>query len=133
MRVLYSAVSQTMLCKIRHAAPLLLALCALSACNAGARLSEVGQEPALSVIENPQHAPAVRQVAMPQPHMQPQTQAANSLWRGGARGFFRDQRAKQVGDLLTVEIDIQDQASFCLLYTSPSPRDQRGSRMPSSA
>ena len=24
-------------------------------------------------------------------------------------------------------------ASFCLLYTSPSPRDQRGARMPSSA
>ena len=24
-------------------------------------------------------------------------------------------------------------AAFCLLYTSPSPRDQRGSRMPSSA
>ena len=24
-------------------------------------------------------------------------------------------------------------AEFCLLYTSPSPRDQRGSRMPSSA
>ena len=23
--------------------------------------------------------------------------------------------------------------SYCLLYTSPSPRDQRGSRMPSSA
>ena len=26
-----------------------------------------------------------------------------------------------------------DQAATCLLYTSPSPRDQRGSRMPSSA
>ena len=26
-----------------------------------------------------------------------------------------------------------DEASPCLLYTSPSPRDQRGSRMPSSA
>ena len=25
------------------------------------------------------------------------------------------------------------QLDFCLLYTSPSPRDQRGSRMPSSA
>ena len=25
------------------------------------------------------------------------------------------------------------QSGFCLLYTSPSPRDQRGSRMPSSA
>ena len=27
----------------------------------------------------------------------------------------------------------QDKIEFCLLYTSPSPRDQRGSRMPSSA
>ena len=26
-----------------------------------------------------------------------------------------------------------DEHGFCLLYTSPSPRDQRGSRMPSSA
>ena len=26
-----------------------------------------------------------------------------------------------------------DRMSICLLYTSPSPRDQRGSRMPSSA
>ena len=26
-----------------------------------------------------------------------------------------------------------DLEGFCLLYTSPSPRDQRGSRMPSSA
>ena len=26
-----------------------------------------------------------------------------------------------------------DRALACLLYTSPSPRDQRGSRMPSSA
>ena len=28
---------------------------------------------------------------------------------------------------------IADLARSCLLYTSPSPRDQRGSRMPSSA
>ena len=26
-----------------------------------------------------------------------------------------------------------DEYKYCLLYTSPSPRDQRGSRMPSSA
>ena len=30
-------------------------------------------------------------------------------------------------------IALNDQLSICLLYTSPSPRDQRGSRMPSSA
>ena len=28
---------------------------------------------------------------------------------------------------------ISDTPKICLLYTSPSPRDQRGSRMPSSA
>ena len=27
----------------------------------------------------------------------------------------------------------EDAIYFCLLYTSPSPRDQRGTRMPSSA
>ena len=31
------------------------------------------------------------------------------------------------------EYDLISQVSNCLLYTSPSPRDQRGSRMPSSA
>ena len=31
------------------------------------------------------------------------------------------------------EVSWSDQATVCLLYTSPSPRDQRGSRMPSSA
>ena len=31
------------------------------------------------------------------------------------------------------EKENQKKASNCLLYTSPSPRDQRGSRMPSSA
>ena len=31
------------------------------------------------------------------------------------------------------DIDVQGQVVDCLLYTSPSPRDQRGSRMPSSA
>ena len=28
---------------------------------------------------------------------------------------------------------LRERPSTCLLYTSPSPRDQRGSRMPSSA
>ena len=32
-----------------------------------------------------------------------------------------------------VDLLLDEEASSCLLYTSPSPRDQRGSRMPSSA
>ena len=30
-------------------------------------------------------------------------------------------------------VSLNDEVITCLLYTSPSPRDQRGSRMPSSA
>ena len=39
------------------------------------------------------------------------------------------------GEGWIIKIDISDisESSSCLLYTSPSPRDQRGSRMPSSA
>ena len=37
-----------------------------------------------------------------------------------------------LGDLNTLS-PLDDDAYVCLLYTSPSPRDQRGSRMPSSA
>ena len=40
----------------------------------------------------------------------------------------------QMGHLITeLEDEQPDLPYFCLLYTSPSPRDQRGSRMPSSA
>ena len=34
---------------------------------------------------------------------------------------------------IQVYLDLAAKNSICLLYTSPSPRDQRGSRMPSSA
>ena len=36
-------------------------------------------------------------------------------------------------DSIDLATDEQVRAYPCLLYTSPSPRDQRGSRMPSSA
>ena len=44
-----------------------------------------------------------------------------------------ERRKRQVpGNLVTYLVD-RNINYTCLLYTSPSPRDQRGSRMPSSA
>ena len=47
-------------------------------------------------------------------------------------------RSSRLGDALAHDsavLHVTGQAKYidCLLYTSPSPRDQRGSRMPSSA
>ncbi len=85
---------------------------ALSACNAATRLSEVGQAPRLSTIQNPQVQAGYTPVSLPMPAPQAGAREPNSLWRAGARAFFRDQRAARVGDILTVAINIDDRAQI---------------------
>jgi len=92
--------------------PLILLL-SLTACGPMAeRLSEVGKEPKLSAIENPQLKPTYRPVSLPMPDPQVAETRPNSLWRTGARAFFKDQRANKVGDILTVNISIDDKAQM---------------------
>jgi flagellar L-ring protein precursor FlgH len=91
---------------------LLLAATALAGCNVPGRLSEIGRGPQLSEIENPTQAPNWRPVSMPMPAPREAGPHANSLWRPGARAFFRDQRAAQVGDIVTVLVSIRDEAQL---------------------
>ncbi len=89
-----------------------VSLLSLSACNAGQRLSEIGGQPELAPVDNPNTRADYKPVTFPQPEMVPHNQAANSLWQPGARAFFKDQRAGKVGDILTVVISVDDKASI---------------------
>lgn len=84
----------------------------LSACGSLDRLSNIGKAPSLSAIENPTAQPGYKPVQMPMPTPKPMAYQANSLWRTGSRAFFKDQRAQQVGDILTVRVRITDKAAI---------------------
>lgn len=93
--------------------PVILTLAiALSGCNALSRLSSIGSEPPLTTIQNPVLQASYRPVSMPMPAPKPVERNANSLWRTGARAFFKDQRAAAVGDILTVVVDLEDGATL---------------------
>jgi flagellar L-ring protein precursor FlgH len=85
---------------------------ATGGCSSLERLSAIGEKPALSSIEHPTTPPGYKPVQMPMPTPQPASYSPNSLWRNGSRAFFKDQRARQVGDLLTVAVNITDKANF---------------------
>lgn len=91
---------------------LLLAFCALGGCSSIDRLSQIGEQPKLSAIDNPTTQPGYKPVQMPMPKPEVASYNPNSLWRNGSRAFFKDQRARQVGDLLTVTVNITDKANI---------------------
>src|ERR1035441_2665702 len=83
-----------------------------SGCSSIDRLSQIGEQPKLAAVDNPTAAPGYKPVQMPMPKPETVSYNANSLWRNGSRSFFKDQRAHQIGDLLTVTVNITDQANF---------------------
>ncbi len=116
--------------KIAITASLICATALLSGCNTMRRLSEVGEAPKLSGINNPTQSPGYRPVSMPMPAPQVAENNPNSLWRTGARSFFKDQRASQVGDILTVSIAIDDKAKLANT-TARNRKNTEGMGVPS--
>jgi flagellar L-ring protein precursor FlgH len=92
---------------------LLLSISALAAC---AQYNE-HRDPQLSdMVLDGQTMPEVASVRVPQPAAEsprvPHRAEAASLWRPEAQGFFDDNRASTVGDILTVIIEIDDEAQL---------------------
>ena len=84
----------------------------LCGCATMDQLSRVGSEPKLAAIENPTAQPGYAPVNMPMPEVVPASYQPNSLFSTDARGFFKDQRAHKVGDILTVIVTINDSAKI---------------------
>lgn len=85
---------------------------AVPGCNTLTRMSEVGSGPELTKITNPVAREGYRPVSLPMPAPQVAEDNPNSLWRAGARAFFKDTRAKAVGDILTVKLNLKDKATL---------------------
>ncbi len=97
---------------VLNATVIAAATVALTGCNLMTRLSEVGENPVISQIQNPQVRPDYKPVSLPMPAPRIAEDNPNSLWRAGARAFFKDHRAKEVGDLVTVVMVLDDNAIF---------------------
>ncbi|WP_425051062.1 flagellar basal body L-ring protein FlgH [Psychromarinibacter sp. S121] len=97
----------------KPAMTLTLAAFTLSACAA----YKEHRDPELtSMVLDETTMPEVNTVYVPQPEPEPvrmpDRAEATSLWRTGSTGFFGDHRASRVGDILTVTIDIDDEAEL---------------------
>ncbi len=95
---------------IAYLAPL-LAL-SLAACGTATKLSQIGETPPMTTIQDPQQQPGYRPVSLPMPQPITTEKRPNSLWQSGSRAFFKDQRAAQVGDILTVLVTFDEKAQF---------------------
>lgn len=88
------------------------AILLLSACGATDRLAKIGKAPEMAPITNPADNQAYRSVSMPMPAVNEVVKEKNSLWASNRQTFFKDQRANNIGDILTVMIDIDDEAEL---------------------
>jgi flagellar L-ring protein precursor FlgH len=96
---------------MKNTIPLLLLVAFLgNGCAVGDRIKNIGQAPSMSPTEDPATLHGGRAIAMPMPAASTEVANANSLWKAGSRTFFKDQRARRRGDIVTVVIDINDRA-----------------------
>jgi flagellar L-ring protein precursor FlgH len=84
----------------------------LAGCSTADKLASVGHAPVLTAIEDPTAQAGYRPVNMPMPETVVASYQPNSLFSNEARGFFKDQRAHKIGDILTVIVTIDDSAQI---------------------
>ena len=106
-------ITSSLLTSMRNILVLGLALAALAACSV---ISENRDPTVGNLVLDPDNMAEVNRISVPMPPLTPkpapQRAEATSLWASDSTSFFRDRRAKEVGDLVTVLIDINDRAQL---------------------
>jgi flagellar L-ring protein precursor FlgH len=108
--------------KLKFLVPLVMILPLVSACGTAGRLANVGRAPRFTPEGELATTKVERSIARPDiidplessssgAQTRQQTPTA-SLFRSGAGGLFRDQRAGASGDIVTIRIDVRDRASI---------------------
>lgn len=95
----------------RHGLYGMICFC-FNACYKAERLKDIGSVPVMTRTQNPIAYDDYVPVSIPMTSQPYEKTQPNSLWRAGARTFFKDQRASRVGDILTVIIKIDDRIDF---------------------
>lgn len=77
------------------------------------KLDHINKPPPMTEVKNPITEPDYQPLTWPMPSTPaPEREYANTLWQPGARAFFRDGRASRVGDILKVNVQINDRLQF---------------------
>ena len=90
----------------------ILPLLALGACGSFTKLSQVGEAPPMTTIQDATQQPGYKPVSLPMPQPIISQRQPNSLWQSGSRAFFKDQRATNIGDILTVLVNFDEKGKF---------------------
>jgi len=93
----------------KHAAPLFVAAM-LSGCS-GQAVKDLNRAPAMSPIGSGLNLTKTNEMAL-YPKEPQHVATGYSLWSDSRSALFKDARALNVGDILTVKINIDDKASF---------------------
>ncbi len=110
-----------MLAKLFPLAAMVLAAVTLAGC--GNRLEDMGRPPAMTAIDGSREALAMSSTPMPYDISARRSSDGASLWTAGRSSLLGDRRAQQAGDILTVVIEIDEEAEV----SASSGRGRSGS------
>ena len=105
---------------VKHRVWMLLLTTVLCACG---RIEGVGKPPEISSVANTNEHYAMMRVPLPKTSVPELATDSASLWKSGRNSLLGNQRAEQIGDIVTVVVEIDERAEI----SNSSSRGRSGS------